>query len=53
MWNKVDYAVEGGREVARRLAVEHTIHLSDGDRGKELVRERSAPEGLAITIGRP
>jgi hypothetical protein len=25
-----DNAVEAGREIARRLAVGHTIHLSDG-----------------------
>ncbi len=45
-WNKVDgkvvsrhrlkeSAVEAGREVARRLEVEHTIYLSDGTIGEK------------------
>lgn len=45
-WNKVDSrvlskhrtkdnAVEAGREIARRLEVEHTIHLSDGTIGEK------------------
>ncbi len=45
-WNKVDGkvaskhrlkepAVEVGREIARRLKVEHTIHLSDGTIGEK------------------
>jgi hypothetical protein len=45
-WNKVsgkvisrhrlkDDAVEAGREVARELRVEHTIHLSDGTIGEK------------------
>jgi hypothetical protein len=45
-WNKVDgkvmsrhrtkdYAVEVGREIARRLRVEHTTHLSDGSIGEK------------------
>ncbi len=45
-WNKVDgkvvsrhrlkeNAVEAGREVARRLEVEHTIHLVDGTIGEK------------------
>jgi hypothetical protein len=45
-WNKVDgkvvsrhrlkeNAVEAGREVARRLKVEHTMHLSDGSIGEK------------------
>jgi hypothetical protein len=45
-WNKVDgqrvtrhrtkeSAVEVGREIARRLKVEHTIHLSDGTIGEK------------------
>jgi hypothetical protein len=45
-WNKVDgevisrhrtkdNAVEAGRVIARRLRVEHTIHLSDGKIGEK------------------
>ena len=45
-WNKLDgkvlsrhrlkeNAVETGREIARRMAVEHTIHLSDGSIGEK------------------
>jgi hypothetical protein len=45
-WNKVDgkvmsrhrtkdYAAEVGREIARRLRVEHTIHLTDGTIGEK------------------
>jgi hypothetical protein len=45
-WNKVDgkvvsrhrlkdAAVETGREIARQLRVEHTIHLSDGTIGEK------------------
>jgi hypothetical protein len=30
-----EYAVEAGREVARRLEVEHTIHPSDGTIGEK------------------
>jgi hypothetical protein len=30
-----DDAVEAGREIARRLEVEHTIHLSDGTIGEK------------------
>jgi hypothetical protein len=30
-----DMAVTAGREIARRLAVEHTIHLSDGKIGEK------------------